>query len=58
MGSFVTFKIMYFLFRTLISLLLTTLTVTIYYGFIKRVRLYYKVKKELKKMLKERNVST
>ncbi len=54
MGSFITLTALSFLSSTIIGILVTMPVLVIYYVFMKRARLYYKVKKQLK-ALQERN---
>lgn len=55
MGSFITLTALSFLSSILIGILVTMPVLVIYYVFLKRARLYCKVKKQLKKVLQERN---
>ncbi|WP_273760607.1 hypothetical protein [Bartonella sp. ML70XJBT.G] len=54
MGSFLTLTALSFLSSTIIGILVAMPVLVIYYVFMKRARLYCKVKKQLK-VLQERN---
>ncbi|AGF76387.1 membrane protein [Bartonella vinsonii] len=54
-SSFIALMGLRFLSWTIIGILITLPVLVLYYLFIKRARLYCKVKKELKHVLKERD---
>nr|WP_246786245.1 hypothetical protein [Bartonella taylorii] len=54
-SSFATLLGLSFLFSVIMGFLSNVLILSIYYLFFKRARLYCKVKKELKKVLQERD---
>ncbi|WP_375627752.1 MULTISPECIES: hypothetical protein [unclassified Bartonella] len=56
-SSLITLIAISFLFCTLLSVLMWAPIVVIYYLFIKRARLYCRVKKELKCVLNERDIA-
>ncbi|WP_375610225.1 MULTISPECIES: hypothetical protein [unclassified Bartonella] len=56
-SSLITLIAISFLFFTLLSVLMWAPIVVIYYLFIKRARLYCRVKKELKCVLNERDIA-
>ncbi|WP_375647278.1 hypothetical protein [Bartonella sp. CR84HXZ] len=56
-SSLITLIAYYSLFFTLLSVLIWAPVVVIYYLFIKRARLYCRVKKELKRVLNERDIA-
>ncbi|WP_208441533.1 hypothetical protein [Bartonella raoultii] len=56
-ASFITFKALSFLYWLVLSLSISLPIMIFYYMFIKRARLYCKAKRELKKVLQERDAA-
>ncbi len=56
-SSLITLIAIYFLSFTLLNVLIWVPIFIIYYLFIKRARLYCRVKKELKRVLNERDIA-